>query len=195
MHFKILSVQWRSFWPGEIELTTATTTATKNNKRWSVCIFHAMYFTFRYININCLIWITVWHDGVYIWSPYKRWIHPLRCAEDYGLNICPLRWRHNDHDGVSNHQPRGCLLNRLFTHRSKKTSKFRVTGLCAGNSPGPVNSPHKGPVTRKMLPLMTSSCSVMYTYTENKNVFEYPRIKGSYLFRFTRYMNRFTAQG
>ena len=61
-----------------------------------------------------------------------------------------LRWRHNDHPGVSNHQPHGCLLNRLFRRRWKKTSKLRVTGLCAGNSPGPVNSPHKGPVTRKM---------------------------------------------
>ena len=47
-----------------------------------------------------------------------------------------LRWRHNGHDSVSNHQPHHCLLNRLFRHRSKKTSKFRVTGLCAGNSPG-----------------------------------------------------------
>ena len=28
-----------------------------------------------------------------------------------------------------------CLLNRLFRRRSKKTSKLRVTGLCAGNSP------------------------------------------------------------
>ena len=36
--------------------------------------------------------------------------------------------------------------------RPKKTSKLRVTGLCAENSPGPVNSPHKGPVTRKMFP-------------------------------------------
>ena len=27
------------------------------------------------------------------------------------------------------------LLNRLFRLRSKKTSKLRVTGLCAGNSP------------------------------------------------------------
>ena len=35
----------------------------------------------------------------------------------------------------------GCLLNRLFRRRSKKTSKLRVTGLCAGNSPGLVNSP------------------------------------------------------
>ena len=61
-----------------------------------------------------------------------------------------LHCRYNDHDGVSNHQSHGCLLNRLFRRRSKKTSKIRVTGLCVGNSPGPVNSPHKGPVTRKM---------------------------------------------
>ena len=47
----------------------------------------------------------------------------------------PLQWRHTEHDGVSNHQPHNCLLNRLFRHRSKKTSKLRVTGLCAGNSP------------------------------------------------------------
>ena len=47
-----------------------------------------------------------------------------------------LRWRHNDHAGVSNHQPHGCLLTRLFRCKSKKTSKLRVTGLCAGNSPG-----------------------------------------------------------
>ena len=46
-----------------------------------------------------------------------------------------LRWRHNSRDSVSNHQPHDCLLNRLFRRRSKKTSKLRVTGLCAGNSP------------------------------------------------------------
>ena len=47
-----------------------------------------------------------------------------------------LQWRHNDHDCVSNHQPHDCLLNRLFRRRSKETSKLRVTGLCAVNSPG-----------------------------------------------------------
>ena len=46
-----------------------------------------------------------------------------------------LWWRHNGHDGVSNHQSRHCLLSRLFGCRSKKTSKLCVTGLCAGNSP------------------------------------------------------------
>ena len=43
----------------------------------------------------------------------------------------PLRWRHNGHDNVSNHQPHHCLLNRLFRRRSKKISKLHVTG----NSP------------------------------------------------------------
>ena len=47
-----------------------------------------------------------------------------------------LQWRHNARDGVSNHQPHGCLLNRLFRRESKKTAKLRVAGLCAGNSPG-----------------------------------------------------------
>ena len=55
------------------------------------------------------------------------------------LNGCPsaltLEWRHYQGDGVSNHQPHDCLLNRLFRRRSKKTSKLRVTGLCPGNSP------------------------------------------------------------
>ena len=66
--------------------------------------------------------------------------------------LTSLHWRHYGGDCVSNHQPHDCLLNRLFRRRSKETSKLRVTGLCAGNSPGPVNSPHKWPVTRKMFP-------------------------------------------
>ena len=38
-------------------------------------------------------------------------------------NSGSLQWRHNGRDGVSNHQPYECLLNRLFKRRSKKTSK------------------------------------------------------------------------
>ena len=44
-------------------------------------------------------------------------------------------WRPNECDGVSNHQRIDCLLNRLFSRRSKKTSKLRVTGFCEENSP------------------------------------------------------------
>ena len=50
-----------------------------------------------------------------------------------------LQWRHNGRDSVSNHQPHDCLLKRVFRCRSKKHQ-----------SRGPVNSPHKWPVTRKL---------------------------------------------
>ena len=46
-----------------------------------------------------------------------------------------LRWRHNERDGVSNHHRLDGLRNLLFRRRSKKTSKFRVTGLWVRNSP------------------------------------------------------------
>ena len=64
--------------------------------------------------------------------PYFR----LKRWDTDAIWMCTLQWRHNGRDRVSNHQPRNCLLNGLFRRRSKKTSKLRVTGLCAGNSPG-----------------------------------------------------------
>ena len=47
---------------------------------------------------------------------------PLICSKN-DLLIRLLLWRHNGHDGVSNHQPHACLLNRWFRHRWKKNIK------------------------------------------------------------------------
>ena len=69
--------------------------------------------------------------GIYMIIFSVRW--RLWTNDDFEAT---LRWRRNGRDSVSNHQPHDCLLNRLFRRRSKKTSKLRVTGLCAGNSPG-----------------------------------------------------------
>ena len=71
----------------------------------------------------------------------------------------PLRWLHNGRDSVSNHQPSGCLLNRLCRRRLKKTSKLRVTGLFAGNSPGIPRT--NGQSRGKCFHLMTSSCTLL----------------------------------
>ena len=49
--------------------------------------------------------------------------------------IIALQWRHNERDGVSNHQPHDFYSTVYSRRRSKKTSKLRVTGLCEGNSP------------------------------------------------------------
>ena len=51
-----------------------------------------------------------------------------------------LQWCHNEHDGVSNHRRLDSLLKRLFSRRSKKTSKLHITSLCEENSPVTVNA-------------------------------------------------------
>ena len=78
------------------------------------------------------------------------WQH-LDPSKHYIYHIT-LKWHHDVRDGVSNHQPHDCLLNRLFRCRSKTTSKLCVTGFVRGIHRWPVNSPHKRPVTRKIFP-------------------------------------------
>ena len=112
-----------------------------------------------------------------------------------------LRWRHNGHNGVSNHQPRDCLLNRLFERISKKTSKLRVTGLCAGNSPMTGEFPaqrasnaenvsiwwcHHGWMEAILFkPQYTEQCGVILTLVTCNGKTSYLRYKGhsSYKFR------------
>ena len=59
----------------------------------------------------------------------------LPTSEISQLGTIALLWRHNEHEGVSNHQPHDGLFNRLFKAHIKWISKLRVTGLCAENSP------------------------------------------------------------
>ena len=83
------------------------------------------------------------------------WIGHTYCTDDWiGFLVCinSLQWRHNERGGISDHQPRDCLLDRLFRCRSKKTSKVHVTGLCTGSSEVTGEFPHQGAVTRKMFP-------------------------------------------
>ena len=68
-------------------------------------------------------------------STHRRQLIAHPQGWDMGISVMTLQWRHNEGDSISNHQPHDCFLNRLFRHRSKKTSKLRVTGLCVGNSP------------------------------------------------------------
>ena len=92
----------------------------------------------------CQYWFREWLGDVSD-TPLseQRWPSSLiYVTRPQWVNTCPylswytaLRWRHNKHHCVSNHQPHDCLLNRLFRCRSKEISKLRVTGLCAGKSP------------------------------------------------------------
>ena len=95
--------------------------------------FHQRHFSSQNL---CMLFL-----GIFTWIKHNQLENMV------SRNRVSLKWRHNGHDGVLNHQPHDCLLKRLFRHRSKKTSKFHPTGLCGR---WPVNSPRKWPVTWKM---------------------------------------------
>ena len=66
-------------------------------------------------------------------------------------HIGPLQWRHNGRDDISNHQLHFCLL----THSGADPRKHQSSASLAfvrGIHRWPMNSPHKWPVTQKMLP-------------------------------------------
>ena len=82
----------------------------------------------------------------------KLWMYGLFYVCGWPCIWYSLQWRHNDHDGVSNHQPHDCLLNRLFRRNQRNHQSSASLAFVRGIHRGPVNSPHKGPVTQKMFP-------------------------------------------
>ena len=104
---------------------------------FKVILYKKMTFSF---SMTCIYHLTRWGMVVHIRTEQGRTMIRLIMSwclfRDKQLGeLMSLQWRHNGRDGVPNHQPHNCLLNCLFTRRSKKTSKLRVTGLCEGNSP------------------------------------------------------------
>ena len=65
------------------------------------------------------------------------------------VTLFALKWRHNEPDGVSNHQAHDCLLNRYSGADQRKNETSASLAFVRGIHRWPVNSPHKGPVTRK----------------------------------------------
>ena len=92
---------------------------------------------------NCTYWNITFYTTEFsplalrrrVLSPVFLSVCFFRYLKKKSLILYSLQWRHNGRDGISNNQPRHCLLNRLFMRWSKKTSKLRVTGLGVGNSP------------------------------------------------------------
>ena len=65
--------------------------------------------------------------------------------------VCFITVTSNERDGVLNYQHHDCLRNRLCADQKKHQSSVSQA-FVRGIHWWPVNSPHKGPVTRKMFP-------------------------------------------
>ena len=115
-----------------------------------LCIIQSYLFHSSQISRYIIILISIFYvryalgqGKAYTYIPVVDSLTSYCRTPTLGKTRRPLQWRHNGHDSVSNHQPHDYLLNRLFRRISKKTSKLRVTGLCAGSSPGTGEFPAK----------------------------------------------------
>ena len=104
----------------------------------------------KYCRRLCKIAYALWkHNSLKTWrnsqtsqsvmSKFCSWYCPCWCSialtdtkTSRWRDVTPLLMRY----GVSHHRRLGCLPNCLFGHRSKKTSKICVTGICERNSTG-----------------------------------------------------------
>ena len=82
-------------------------------------------------------------------NTHHLWVLGNHLPRSYS-NLSSLWWRHNRHDGGSNHQPHDCLLNVYSGADQSKHQSSASLAFVWGIHRGPVNSPHKWPVTQKM---------------------------------------------
>ena len=105
-----------------------------DNTIWCLCGMQRVGLSWQhqcaqYIEITCLNWASdCIKFACFKWAP-------------------ALQLRHNEHDGVSNHQPHDCLLNRADERKHQSSASLAFVRRIHR---GPVNTPRKWPVTREV---------------------------------------------
>ena len=88
-------------------------------------LFYIVIITKPYTNLNSV------STNLAQWKRSQNIVNVKQSCSD----VDTLQWRHNGYDSILNRRRLDCWHNRLLRHRSKKTSKLCVTGLCGGNLP------------------------------------------------------------
>ena len=114
--------------PGErIHFLTPWPAGTRRNNKVFITSKRRRRRRFDVIIASCVHWallsLAYCRQG---YKNYTRSLHMLVFCYRYrhgGVSQISLQWRHSEHNGVSNHQPHDCLLNRLFKAQIKENIK------------------------------------------------------------------------
>ena len=109
---------------------------------------HGWWIVFKGFNLRCFHII-----APHYW-PFARGIHPRAVGifwepRSFSPHLRPLLLTLQWGDCVSNHQPHDCLLKAADQRKHQSSASL---AFVRGIHRRPVNSPHKGPVTRKTFP-------------------------------------------
>ena len=134
---------------------------------WSMSIIVTVY-PMKYTRHDMFTWRTgTWQRGAFsqITVFYINWTscQPIFAFLPYFYRpddiLSAVQWRHNEHDGVSNPSLTSVYSTVHSRRKSKNQDTYQIKrqssaslAFVRGNSRSPVNAPHKGPLTRKMLP-------------------------------------------
>ena len=88
-------------------------------------------------------------DVMLLWLKWRQVNRSIRCNNKRFAHLCATG--HNGRDGVSNHQSHHYSTVYSGADQRKYPSSASLS-VVRGIHQWPVNSPHKGPVTRKMFP-------------------------------------------
>ena len=137
-------------------LLNAITCCNKSHKHWAVNVA-----------FDCIMFSLDW-VGWFI--SYKDDINGGRITVGYE-DSCIMHIHHYiEHSGVPNHQSYDWLLSRLFSADEIKHQSSLSLAFVRGIGRWPVNSPQKGPLTRKIFPF---SDVIM---TQSRIVYGYPSV-------------------
>ena len=103
----------------------------------------------RFINV---LHTTSTHVKAYFNAMLNERNWPSKANSKNNYHKDPLQWRHNGHDGVSNHRLTIVYSTVYSDADQRKHQSSASLVFVRGIHRGPMNSPHKWPVTRKMFP-------------------------------------------
>ena len=92
---------------------------TDDKASWLSFLTHIYIYIYIYISFGL--------DGLSVENVGLTVYHHIPWRKYYRPQAMPLQWRHDERNGVSNHQCLDCLLNCLFRRWPKKTSKLHAS--------------------------------------------------------------------
>ena len=137
-------------------------------KPWTLLLNEIIYETWTSNYAHCFVWALITHpctnlNNSLVKAPLKfGWdelLHPTLvggCDLNHYDNQPTLQWRYNERDDVSNPSQitRDSIVYSIFSSGAdkRKYQSYASLAFVRGIHRWPVDSPPKGPVTRKMFP-------------------------------------------
>ena len=127
-----------------------------------IFFFQAMRIVFAYMHVcsnaskssTVIRLIFQWNESMDEWSHHIVYCGKSKVSMSNRNGGLTLQWRHNGRYGVSIHYSLTIVYSTVYSGADQRKYQSSASlDFVRGIHRWPVNSPHKGPITRKMFPI------------------------------------------